>query len=90
MPITDWLHYADHDLDPICRSSSGSYRPVTDSLDLLVIRGFEFSQLSLGNSQLLSCLGQLALASSQFIPLPIFTFKTAFTKLQKLPLDFCH
>ena len=30
MPITDWLHYADHDLDPICRSSSGSYRPVTD------------------------------------------------------------
>ena len=30
MPITDWLHYADHDLAPICRSSSGSYRPVTD------------------------------------------------------------
>jgi len=32
MPITDWLHYADHDLDPICRSSSGSYGPVTDTL----------------------------------------------------------
>ena len=31
MPIIDWLHYADHDLDPICRSSSGSYGPVTDT-----------------------------------------------------------
>ena len=31
MPITDWLHYADHDLDPICRSASGSIRPVTDT-----------------------------------------------------------
>ena len=31
-PITDWLHYADHDLDPVCRSSSGSYGPITDTL----------------------------------------------------------
>ncbi|MDZ4317058.1 MAG: exopolysaccharide Pel transporter PelG [Azonexus sp.] len=31
MPITDWLHYADHDLDPICRSPSGSFGPITDN-----------------------------------------------------------
>jgi hypothetical protein len=31
MPITDWLHYADHALDPIRRSSSGSYVAITDN-----------------------------------------------------------
>ena len=31
MPIMAWLHYADHALDPIRRSSSGSYVAVADT-----------------------------------------------------------
>ena len=30
MPIMAWLHYADHALDPIRRSSSGSYVAIAD------------------------------------------------------------
>jgi hypothetical protein len=29
MPISDWLHYGDHQVVPICRSRTGSYMPVT-------------------------------------------------------------
>ncbi|MBI4755093.1 MAG: hypothetical protein HY778_06650 [Betaproteobacteria bacterium] len=36
MPIIDWLHYADHRLAPICRSSSGSYMPVADNRATIV------------------------------------------------------
>ena len=31
MPIMAWLHYADHALDPIRRSSSGSNVPIADT-----------------------------------------------------------
>jgi hypothetical protein len=30
MPISEWLHYADHLLARICRSRPGSYMPVGD------------------------------------------------------------
>ena len=32
MPIMAWLHYADHALDPIRRSSSGSYVAIADNV----------------------------------------------------------
>ena len=31
MPIMAWLHYADHALDPIRRSSSGSNEAIADN-----------------------------------------------------------
>jgi len=30
MPITEWILYADHLLDPIWRSQGGSYMPIID------------------------------------------------------------
>ena len=32
MPISDWLHYGDHALAPLRRSSTGSYMPITEWL----------------------------------------------------------
>ena len=31
-PISDWLHYGDHQVAPICRSHTGSYMPITEWL----------------------------------------------------------
>jgi len=35
MPITPWLHYADHPLASICRSRPGSNMPVGDTEEAL-------------------------------------------------------
>jgi LysR family glycine cleavage system transcriptional activator len=62
MPITDWLHYADHALDPIRRSSSGSYVAITDNDNA----GTHFSDSGLTLSAAIDGVG-VALASKPLI-----------------------
>ena len=51
MPIMAWLHYADHALDPIRRSSSGSYVAIADKPPSETERNLRALVLRLDNLQ---------------------------------------
>jgi len=34
MPILKWLHYADHQVAPLCRSWGGSFMPIPEWLHM--------------------------------------------------------